>query len=217
MTYSRSKLQAATVATRLKKLVASRGIKINYLIVGEERHQNANEDLKSPIKHLHVLLILNKKLFIRNSEFFDLSKMHPNIECPRDRTACRNYCMKEGNFREHGKWNEPIKTTSRRVGRNNAATAKVKCLHILLEHGLSKATLSRYPEAGFQLQGIAAFLEVYNSVGELSGYEDFETEGKFLFSEERINLLRAEFHKLNLFPNPDISESDEDEDIREID
>lgn len=70
----------------------------NYTCVGIEKHADGSD-------HFHCLVDFKQKLYC-NQRAFDFNNKHPNIQCVGkkkvDYTRVRDYCKKDGNFREEG-------------------------------------------------------------------------------------------------------------------
>ena len=168
LTYSRCKLQRRTIFNRIKKIVAKRNVQIIYFIICQEKHESADKDSDKPIYHYHTLFVLDKPIFFRNVDFFDINKIHPNIQSPRDLNAVRGYIQKEDpDFLEIGKWSGlEIKKSSSDTKPRGTRFTKVKSLNILLDNGLSKNTIRKYPEILFHLKEIINSLNIYETLEE---------------------------------------------------
>lgn len=77
-----------------------------YILVGSELHDDGG-------RHYHCALSFERKLDIRNAEFFDFCGYHPNIQSARRIKDVIAYCKKEGDFHEEGE--SPVKRTWREV------------------------------------------------------------------------------------------------------
>lgn len=62
---------------------------------GEEVHENGG-------KHFHVLLRYADRVDIRDERFFDIDGKHPNIQGARAWKRVLEYCIKGGDYIEHG-------------------------------------------------------------------------------------------------------------------
>ncbi|MDV3143962.1 MAG: hypothetical protein Q8763_02955, partial [Candidatus Phytoplasma australasiaticum] len=81
----------------LVNLMASKNLKIVYLLVSQEDHQ----DHKGI--HHHVFLQLDKDINIKNPRFFDIQNYHPHVERVGHVEKYISYCKKEDkDFLEYG-------------------------------------------------------------------------------------------------------------------
>lgn len=195
LTYSRCKLQKRTMFNRLKKIVNARNAKIIYFIICEEEHKatDSSQKLSKPNFHYHVLLILDKQIFIRKPDFFDINNVHPNIESARSPGAVRNYILKyDSNYLESGVWDKlRVKKSTKDVSpkKNNRASVKTRSLLNLIENGLNKKTIGNNPEILFHLDDINRWLKYYRILPE---GENIDNENKIINSS-KINKLIDEF------------------------
>jgi len=193
LTYSRCKLQKRTIFARIKKIVAQRNAQIIYFIICEEKHTIANKDTDKPEWHYHVLFILDKPIFFRNVEFFDINKTHPNIQSPRDLMSVRKYITKEDpNFLEIGKWDDlSVKKSTIDTKSRKPRNSKVKSFNILLDKGLCKKTIRQHPEILFHLQEIINSLKLYQNLEEIIGNEIDKNSENEIEKTKLNNLIKS--------------------------
>lgn len=65
------------------------------VLVGSELHQDGG-------KHYHCLIEFEDKMHTRNIRYFDYEGFHPNIARPRNKKNCMKYCIKDGDYMNHG-------------------------------------------------------------------------------------------------------------------
>lgn len=67
--------------------------KLKYWVIGAERHADTGS-------HHHTFIQLGKSFRNRDQFFADINGHHPRIESARNSNAAKNYCKKDGDFRE---------------------------------------------------------------------------------------------------------------------
>lgn len=88
LTYSQCSLEPNTILDNLKKLDK---LNIKNYIIAQESHKDGN-------KHIHVYLLLNSKINIRDNRYFDMGEFHPKIEGCRSWKAVIKYVTKDGSY-----------------------------------------------------------------------------------------------------------------------
>lgn len=111
LTYPRCRLGKERALDKLAALVGD----CAYAVVGHELHEDG-------FPHLHALVQVEEKMETRNAAFFDLEDSedeeaeelpviyHGNYQGARDAGEVRGYCMKSGDFVEHGEFVENKQT-----------------------------------------------------------------------------------------------------------
>lgn len=195
LTYSRCKLQKRTIFNRIKKIVETRNAQIIYFIICKEKHsESASKDSVKPLSHYHLLFVLDKPIFFRNVDFFDINKIHPNIQSPRDLISVRTYIQKEDpEFLEIGNWSglEIKKSPSDTKPRASRST-KLKSFNILLNEGLSKQTIRQHPEILFHLREIINSLKIYEFLE-----DDISNNIDEIIDKNKLRNLIKSIKKLN--------------------
>lgn len=72
---------------------------LNYLCVAKEAHQEQGI-------HFHCHLVFSRRKDVRNNRYFDFCDNHPNIQIVKRPKEWNHYCKKEGEFLEHGSFEE---------------------------------------------------------------------------------------------------------------
>lgn len=194
LTYSRCELKKRTIFNRIKKIVSARNAEIIYFIISEEKHASASKESDKPISHYHALFVLDKPIFFRNVDFFDINKMHPNIQSPRDLMAVRKYIQKEDpEFLEIGNWiHLEVKKGPSDTKPRASRSTKLKSFNILLDKGLSKQTIRQHPEILFHLKEIINSLKIYEFIE-----DDINNNIDEIVDKNKLNNLLKSIKKLN--------------------
>nr|WAE43016.1 MAG: replication associated protein [Cressdnaviricota sp.] len=69
--------------------------------ISKESHQDGGI-------HFHVLLCHSTSFRTRNSRYFDVDGVHPNVQAARDHKATRTYVKKDGDFIESDNWSDDV-------------------------------------------------------------------------------------------------------------
>ena len=95
----------AMAAILTKDAAAPSAVKISWIVVGHELHEDGGD-------HLHVAIGYARKRDISNATYYDLSgpfdangsskTYHPNIQASRNKIDVIKYVKKDGDFCEHG-------------------------------------------------------------------------------------------------------------------
>lgn len=96
LTYPKCELSKDQLMSNLNTLKHS----FYYSICCIEQHQDGTP-------HLHCVLKFNKKVDIRNQNYFDVAGYHPNIQTTKNINASINYIKKDGDFLESGSLDDP--------------------------------------------------------------------------------------------------------------
>lgn len=94
LTYPQCDLELELVKDKLIEIVKefnNSSNSIDKYIIAREKHVDGNN-------HLHVYLLLEKKINIRNERAFDIDKHHPNVQGVRSWKNVIKYVTKEGNY-----------------------------------------------------------------------------------------------------------------------
>lgn len=89
LTYPQCPMRKEELLAELYKLVGDR---LNGIMVAEEDHHESSG------RHLHAILLLNRRLNIRDPRYFDIHQYHGDYKSCRDVKASLRYVAKDGNF-----------------------------------------------------------------------------------------------------------------------
>lgn len=91
LTYPQCSLSPSEALDLLREICQRKKRSITEYLIATEKHQDGND-------HLHAWIKLEKALFVRDANFFDLKNHHGNYQGARNPARVKAYCSKEGNY-----------------------------------------------------------------------------------------------------------------------
>lgn len=128
LTYPQCPLSPSEALDLLVDLTKKKKRTIVEYIIATEKHQDGND-------HLHAWIKLNKAVFLRDANYFDLKNHHGNYQGARNPARVKAYCTKEGNFIADPPYQVATKKTPWSTAMELARTGQVTEAMTELERG----------------------------------------------------------------------------------